>query len=322
MPPKLQPLDVVGEPYDDTGLVERMVEALPALHGYWDRSLRCRFANRAYEQSFGVPANALLGMRLETILGPTIFELNRPHVEGVLRGERQSFLRTVPDPEGGERRTALVHFVPDFVGGEVVGYFVQATDVSALLRPDPPSSVPVARPPSSRPACDALTGLPGLALVEEQVARALRMAAKVDRLVALLRVQLDDFDTLPLTHGSAAAGSVLCQAASRVTGVLRRSDTVARVGDSGFLVLVPGLDRAGEAESVAAQILEVLGGAEFDTGASAVAISASIGVAVSPRDGDTLEQLVQKADAARVAASRAGGARVSTYAPPSTNAPR
>lgn len=64
---------------------------------YWDASLRCRFANRAYESWFGVSPEELIGRHMSELLGP-LYELNLPYIEGALRGE----------PQGRRRRRARV----------------------------------------------------------------------------------------------------------------------------------------------------------------------------------------------------------------------
>ena len=50
-------------------LVERVVDAVPAMLAYWDSALRCRFANRAYERWFGVSPESLVGKHVSQLLG-------------------------------------------------------------------------------------------------------------------------------------------------------------------------------------------------------------------------------------------------------------
>jgi PAS domain S-box-containing protein len=103
------------------------------LIAYWDRNLRCRVANRAYELWFGVSLQQLIGSHLGELLGPQYEEV-RPYVEAVLRGEPQEFERDYVDPTGGPPRPALMRFIPDVVENEVRGYYVLGTDVSAVKR--------------------------------------------------------------------------------------------------------------------------------------------------------------------------------------------
>jgi two-component system, OmpR family, sensor kinase len=108
-----------------------LVDRIPTMLAYWDRSLKCRFANRAYETWFGVKPDDLLGMSVQKLLGPKIFALNEPFMRKVLAGERQVFERIIPGPDGVERHS-LAEYIPDLVDGEVQGFLVQVTNVTEL----------------------------------------------------------------------------------------------------------------------------------------------------------------------------------------------
>lgn len=98
---------------------------------YWDRELRCCFANRAYQVWFGVDPDKLVGRTMREVLGPQLFALNEPYIEAVLRGEKQDFERMIPGPDGITRHS-IASYIPDIVDGVVVGFMVQVTDVSKL----------------------------------------------------------------------------------------------------------------------------------------------------------------------------------------------
>lgn len=109
----------------------RAIDRLPSMLAYWDNHLLCRFANRAYETWFGVKPEGLIGKSLRGLLGPALFELNRPHIEAALRGEEQTFERIVPGPDGVDRHS-LALYVPDIVDGAVQGFLVQVTEITQL----------------------------------------------------------------------------------------------------------------------------------------------------------------------------------------------
>jgi PAS domain S-box-containing protein len=113
--------------------VQTILDQLPSMLGYWDRDLRCRFANHAYERWFGVSQRSMIGMRLQDLLGP-LFALNRTYIDGVLRGEPQEFEREIADPAGGPPRHAHGIYIPDLVDGEVRGYCTLVTDITRLKR--------------------------------------------------------------------------------------------------------------------------------------------------------------------------------------------
>ncbi len=124
-----------GQPADEgaqLALLRALVDGLPAMLAYWDRSLSCRFANAAYEQWFGVDPDEMIGRNMEEFLGP-LFVLNRPFVEGALRGVAQCFEREIPDPRGGPPRHSEALYVPhiDPVDSTVHGFCVLVTDVTS-----------------------------------------------------------------------------------------------------------------------------------------------------------------------------------------------
>lgn len=108
-----------------------LVDRVPSMLAYWDRELRCRFANRAYERWFGVDPDALIGSSIRDLLGPELFALNKPYMDAALRGEEQVFERIVPGPDG-VRRHSLANYVPDHLDGQVVGFLVQVTEITKL----------------------------------------------------------------------------------------------------------------------------------------------------------------------------------------------
>jgi PAS domain S-box-containing protein len=120
-------------PTDDDKLyyIQRLVDHVPALLAYWDSTMHCRFANQAYKVWFGIDGKDMVGMSMQTLLGPALFEKNRPYIEGVLNGQEQFFERVVPGPDGVMRHS-LAHYVPDIVDGVVKGFLVQVSEVTKL----------------------------------------------------------------------------------------------------------------------------------------------------------------------------------------------
>ncbi|MBS0446869.1 MAG: PAS domain-containing protein [Proteobacteria bacterium] len=108
-----------------------LVDRVPSMLAYWDRDLLCRYANRAYEYWFGVNPEALVGTSIRDLLGPDLFAMNEPYIRGALGGEQQVFERIVPGPDG-VRRHSLATYIPEVVDGEVLGFFVQVTEVTQL----------------------------------------------------------------------------------------------------------------------------------------------------------------------------------------------
>ena len=131
-PPQDAPLPMTESfEQDPAYFLRRVADHVPSMLAYWDKDLRCRFANRAYERWFGVDPDALVGRSIRELLGPQLFALNEPHIRAVLSGEPQTFERLVPGADGIDRHS-LAHYLPDVVDGEVRGFSVQVTEVTAL----------------------------------------------------------------------------------------------------------------------------------------------------------------------------------------------
>ena len=105
-------------------------DSLPAVIGYYDTDLRNRLANRAYMEFFGLTPDEIHGRHISEVIGPQLYGLNRPHIEGALAGEPQLFDRTVID-RNGEPRHMQGSYVPDISDGKVRGFAVLLTDITA-----------------------------------------------------------------------------------------------------------------------------------------------------------------------------------------------
>ncbi len=103
---------------------------IPGLIGYYDRNLRNRFANYAYEDWIGISAEQLYGMHVSEILGEETMRANEHRFESVLKGSPQHFERTMLDQSGQLDRHVLIHYVPDINNGEIQGFYVLGFDIT------------------------------------------------------------------------------------------------------------------------------------------------------------------------------------------------
>lgn len=115
------------EPGEDIGAI---LDALPAMVGYWDTDLRNRFANRAYVEFFGLTPEEIRGRHASEVLGPELYALNRAYIERALAGERQLFERAIIDPSGAPRHVQE-SYIPDVSHGKVRGLLALVTDITA-----------------------------------------------------------------------------------------------------------------------------------------------------------------------------------------------
>jgi PAS domain S-box-containing protein len=110
--------------------LQSVLDSIPSLIAYWDRDLKNRFANDAYQAWLGVDPKQMPGKHLRQVIGEALYSLNLPYIEGVLRGEKQTFERAVPSPDGSHVRHSLAEYIPDIVDGEVLGFHVVVTDIT------------------------------------------------------------------------------------------------------------------------------------------------------------------------------------------------
>jgi PAS domain S-box-containing protein len=108
-----------------------VTDGIPAGVSYWDQQRICRFANRAYAQRLGQPAEALIGRPMSALFDAARMGRHELHVAGALAGQPQTFERQEAQPDGS-LQTVQVQYAPDAADGEVRGFLALATDISAL----------------------------------------------------------------------------------------------------------------------------------------------------------------------------------------------
>ena len=108
-----------------------LADNIPAMIGYWDKDLICRYANKIYVEWFRRPARTILGMHIRELLGEEVYALNRPYIEGALGGVPQSFERTLTKGDNS-RGHVWAQYIPDISDGEVEGFYVLVTDITPL----------------------------------------------------------------------------------------------------------------------------------------------------------------------------------------------
>lgn len=112
--------------------LQSILDHVPSMIGYWDRNLRNRFGNHAYLSWFGIDPRTMPGMHLRDVIGEERYRLNLPHIEGALRGEKQTFERSIPLPDGSYVRRSLAEYIPDLVDGEVRGFYALVSDITPV----------------------------------------------------------------------------------------------------------------------------------------------------------------------------------------------
>lgn len=152
---------------------------------------------------------------------------------------------------------------------------------------------------------DGLTDLPNRDLFRVRLEQALVRSEHNGRHAALLYLDLDGFKQVNDTMGHDAGDELLRQAAVRITGALRDSDTAARLGGDEFAVILGQVNGPDGAAAAARKLLATLAQC-FTVREMPVNVSGSIGIALYPGDGETGDQLLRNADMAMYRAKQTG----------------
>jgi diguanylate cyclase (GGDEF)-like protein/PAS domain S-box-containing protein len=112
--------------------IRAITDAMPGLVAYWDRNLRCQYANKPYLEWFGKSAEAMHGMDLRELFGERLFAANEKYIKGALAGEKQRFERVQTKPDGSVGHT-WGHYIPNIdEHGVVAGFYALVSDVTPL----------------------------------------------------------------------------------------------------------------------------------------------------------------------------------------------
>ena len=146
---------------------------------------------------------------------------------------------------------------------------------------------------------DDLTGLPNRILAQDRLKQAMAVAHRLgkDTKVALLLLDLDDFKKINDTMGHDVGDQLLQEVANRFQGVIRETDTVARFGGDEFIVIMTNVNTQVDIECMAEKLLKQLS-RSFNLGGMSFYINATIGISLYPDDDQTVQGMLQDADAA------------------------
>ncbi|MGN2392486.1 EAL domain-containing protein [Pelomicrobium sp. G1] len=239
-----------------------------------------------------------LGFRPGQAVGRTLWELHGDlpaviqQTRRVLQGERVVYEVQVAG------RHFEVHSSPTHNdAGEVNGAIGLAVDITERKQAEARIQQLATR--------DPLTGLPNRLLLQDRAIHCLAQARRRQRRVALLFIDLDRFKTINDSLGHHVGDALLKEVANRLSGSLRATDTLSRLGGDEFLVVIQDLLHSQDAARVAEKLLDVLND-PFAVEGHTLNTSCSIGISVFPDDGEDLSTLMKNADTAMYHAKEQG----------------
>jgi diguanylate cyclase (GGDEF)-like protein/PAS domain S-box-containing protein len=265
-----------------------------------DLSGRVRNCNRRFASLWGVPDDlmqvrddaALLEWMRRSVVDPSTYVQRLVALDGATMVQASDLLRL------HSGRTLERVTQPLCTRGRPIGRVFSFRDITERIE----SSQRIERLSHN----DAATGLPNRRRLNDRIEQALATGRRDGTPFALLFVDLDRFKHINDTLGHACGDRVLVEVAQRITACLRQADTVARLSGDEFVALLHPSDATG-AQATAQRTLEALQ-RPFHLDGMSFTLTASMGIALYPRDGDSAEALISSADTAMREAKEAGRA--------------
>lgn len=152
---------------------------------------------------------------------------------------------------------------------------------------------------------DPLTGLPNRRLFHDRLQQTIKKSRRANQTLALMFLDIDHFKDVNDTLGHDMGDNLLKEAAQRLKGCVRESDTLARLGGDEFTVILGEQQEFNSIDRVAQKILSCMM-APFQLGSERCYVTASIGITLYPDDAVKVDELLKKADQAMYAAKQQG----------------
>jgi len=253
-----------------------------------DADRRIVRANRAFEVKVGVAADLVVG--------------------------RQVHLSLSGGDEGGEEPTASGILSIELADDDVLRLDVASgrAQLSAGRLWHILAVIERSTPAAAGEVTDELTGLPGRALFFDRTEQAVKAAGRAGKLVSVLMVGIDQLTMINDAFGEKGGDAVLRAVAERLQGIIRGSDTVARIEGDRFALIMP-IAHANDSVLVAEKIMRNVSAA-VDVDGQHTTVTSSIGISVFPDDARNKDELVAHAERAMRYAKDQGRNRYQFFA--------
>jgi len=153
---------------------------------------------------------------------------------------------------------------------------------------------------------DMLTKLPNRLLVGARLEHSIERADREQKKLALLYVDIDNFKDINESYGYETGDIIITQIAEKLGQIIRIDDTIGRIGGDEFVVILENLHDLSESKRILNEILKAFEEESIDTHEGDFRLTASIGIAIYPDDGDNAQTLLKNADIALRRAKETG----------------
>ena len=234
---------------------------------------------------------------------------------------------SVEDTDAYQTKVEAIAAAPDLAANDIIlmrsGRILERVSLPQISRSRPAGRVYSFRDLTERQEAqkrietlaytDALTGLPNRLMLSQRVDTVLKTLRRTGGSFAVLFIDLDRFKNINDSMGQAFGNRVLIEAAVRISQGLREVDILSRVGGDEFVAFLQESDALG-AEVVARRILHQLS-LPFMVQEVNFSLGCSIGIAMYPTDGRTIDELIQSADTAMSSVKERGRGNLRFYQP-------
>ena len=298
--------DITGLAEEDQRRVGRMLfeaeqRALVTLHSIADAVIfvdprgRIEYLNRAAERLTGYPVHEARGRPV----GLVVRAVDETSREPVALPSAQELEHDVParlkspcvliSRWGQEAFIKVSAALLDSHDGEVMGTVLTLSDITEARL--------LAARVTHQATHDALTGVPNRVLLEDRLRLAIARARRYGTRLTVLFVDLDRFKTVNDGFGHNVGDMLLVQVAERLRPRLREEDTLARLGGDEFVVVAENVEPLSAVDRLAAKLRDAFA-EPFVLEQEEIYVSATVGTAVFPQDGEDVASLLKSADQA------------------------
>lgn len=272
-----------------------------------------RYANRAFAQGVGLTPEVIIGRKIWDVFSKEEADKRFAVVRWVFENAEIRVIEVrVPTPEGDRYYLTTVKPILD--------EFLDVISVICISK-----EITERKHMETRLAHlaqhDSLTDLPNRALFSDRLTTTIARARREGSHIAVFALDLDHFKPVNDTFGHLAGDLLLRMVADRLRACIRESDSAGRLGGDEFLVLLPDIELAQDAERVAEKIHQALSEPFNLPEMQPIQVGVCIGVALYPEHGDNEISLLKNADAALYHAKQHGRNHIQMFSPDTVRLP-